>query len=247
MFELSTDTSVMELETEYPAMLTALKSTGMFSDGDNTGVTIGDLCMNFGLNPQLIFSVLQRAQMSAPSSDIDISELEELPLELIVDHIETIHHAPSRETIPVIIDLLRQVTAAHGAGDARLHELQALFEKMAAEMENHMLHEEEALFPMCRNMAEGGEIKPTRCGDRVGGPIQCMKNDHELMKQELGRLGELTDNFAVPATACGKYREMLERLNRFAQDTVLHIHKEDHLLFPRAVETQAALRESTPA
>jgi regulator of cell morphogenesis and NO signaling len=245
MFELSTDTSVMELETEYPAMLTALKSTGMFSDGDNTKVTIGELCMDFGLNPQLIFSVLQRAQMSAAPSDIDISELEDLPLELIVDHIETVHHDSSRKTIPVIVDLVKQVAAEYGAGDDRLHELQTLIEKMAAEMENHMLHEEEALFPMCRNMAESGEIEPTRCGDRVGGPIQCMKNDHELVKQELGRLRELTDDFATPETASEQYREMLERLNSFVQSTVLHIHKEDHLLFPRALEAQAALREST--
>jgi iron-sulfur cluster repair protein YtfE (RIC family) len=40
---------------------------------------------------------------------------------------------------------------------------------------------------------------------------------------------------------------MLERLKCFVQDTILHIHKEDHLLFPRALETQAALRESASA
>jgi regulator of cell morphogenesis and NO signaling len=94
-------------------------------------------------------------------------------------------------------------------------------------------------------MVENGEIKATRCGDRVGGPIQGRKNDHDQVKQELAQLSELTDGFTQPAGADKQYHEMLEQLKHFGQDTVLHIHKEDHLLFPRALETQAALREST--
>jgi len=96
---------------------------------------------------------------------------------------------------------------------------------------------------MCRSMSENGEIKATRCGDRVGGPIQCMKNDHEQVKQELARLSELSDGFTAPEGVSDQYRDMLKQLKEFSESTVLHIHKEDHLLFPRAVETQAALRE----
>jgi regulator of cell morphogenesis and NO signaling len=243
MFELSTDTRVTELQADYPLMMAALKSTGMFHDGDNTDTTIGDLSMGFGLNPQIIFSVLLQAQSKEAPTDIDISELDGLSLPEIVEHIETTHHTPLREAIPELVDLVRQVASTYGDADDRLHELQALFEKMAMDLEDHMLHEEEALFPMCRSMA-AGEFKATRCGDRVGGPIQCMTNDHEQAQEELVRLSELTDDFTAPEAANKQYHEMLKQLKSFSQDTVLHIHKEDHLLFPRAVETQAALRKS---
>jgi regulator of cell morphogenesis and NO signaling len=244
MLELSSETRVTELEAENPALLKTLKSTGIFRDGDDAEVTVGDLCMGVGLHPQIILNMLQRTQMNGAPADIDISELDGLSLVEIVEHIETVHHTTVRENLPVIVELVRRVASVHGDSDERLHKLQALFEKVAAELENHMLHEEEALFPMCRSMAESGEFKATRCGDRVGGPIQCMKNDHDQVKQELSQLSELTDAFTPPAGACNSYHEMLKQLKGFAQDTVLHIHKEDHLLFPRALETQAALRES---
>jgi iron-sulfur cluster repair protein YtfE (RIC family) len=40
------------------------------------------------------------------------------------------------------------------------------------------------------------------------------------------------------------YRNMLEQLGRFSQDMVVHIHKEDKVLFPGAIKLQAALRKS---
>ena len=112
-------------------------------------------------------------------------------------------------------------------------------------MENHLLHEEEALFPMVRDMETDGAIQPTRCGDAVGGPILCMENDHEVVREELGRLRELTDDYAVPANACMKYRKVLELLGEFNQNTVVHIHKEEKVLFPGAIKAQGALREGS--
>ena len=43
MFELSSETRVAELHDESPAMLTKLKSTGIFKEGDDAEVSIGDL------------------------------------------------------------------------------------------------------------------------------------------------------------------------------------------------------------
>jgi len=243
MIELSTQTRVAELEARSPAMLAALKSSGMFKDGDSS-ITLGELCMDFGLHPQIILNMLARAGLNDPPPDIDISELEGLSLPDIVSHVETVHHQTARETLPGTIELVRNVVAAHGQNDARLHEVQSLFEKMATELEDHMVHEEGALFPMCRDMAQLGTISATPCGDRVGGPIQCMTNDHDQAKKELAQLSALTDGFVAPAGADAQYADMLQRLQAFAEDLALHIHKEDHLLFPRALEMQASLRES---
>lgn len=247
MLELSTETRVTELEQSYPALLETLKSTGMFKDGDNADRSIGELCLDFGLHPQIILNMLQRTLMQEPPPDIDISELEGLSLPEIVSHLETVHHEPLRKMLPVTVELMQQVVAAFSAADERLLELQKLFEKMAHDLEEHMVHEEEALFPMCRDMAQIGEIQATPCGDKVGGPIQCMRNDHDQSRQELTLLSQLTDGFKVPEGADEHYRELIERLRDFVDDLTLHIHKEDHLLFPRALETQAALREGRQA
>jgi regulator of cell morphogenesis and NO signaling len=240
--ELSSHTRVAELQAESPAMMAALLSTGIFRKDDDPGKTIDELCWDFGLNPAILLSTLARAWATEAPSNIDISELDGMTLTQVVENIETSHHVYLRETLPVIGQLIDRVADAHGASDERLIDIRLLFARLAADLENHMLHEEEALFPMVRDMESDGAVKPTRCGEAVGGPIACMENEHEIARRELADLRDLTDNYAVPEYACGTYRKMIEQLARFDEDMVVHMHKEDKLLFPRALEAQAALR-----
>jgi regulator of cell morphogenesis and NO signaling len=244
MFELNSKTRVAELEAESAAMMAALKSTGIFRDGDSRDVMINDLCFSFGLNPAIILDILARAQAAEAPLDVDISELDGLTLTQVVENIASTHHVYLRETLPVIDELANKVANVHGDRDERLLEVRDLIGKVAIDLENHMLHEEEALFAMVRDLESGGAIRLTRCGDAVGGPIVCMENEHEQVRLELAKLRELTDDYAVPEGACMSWRELLGQLARFDQDMVVHMQKEDKVLFPGALEAQAALRQS---
>jgi regulator of cell morphogenesis and NO signaling len=245
MFELSSETRVNELEAESAAMMEALISTGIFHKGDNPDVTIDELCWNFGLSPLILLNTLARVQATEAPSDVDVSELDGLTLTQVVKNIESSHHDYLRETLPVINELIGRVVNAHGASDSRLTDLQELFGKLSADLENHLLHEEEALFPMVRDMEVDGAIKPTRCGETVGGPIACMENDHNVAREEIGQLRKLTDDYAAPGYACMTYRNMLEQLGQFEQNMIVHMHKEEKVLFPGAIKAQAALREGS--
>ena len=245
MFELSSETRVADLQIQSPAMMTALISTGIFKEGDDPDVTIAELCWDCCLNPLILLNTLARAKAAQAPSNINVSELDGRTRTQVVENIESSHHDYLRETLPVVSELIDRVVDAHGTGDDRLIDVQTLFGKMSADLENHMLHEEEALFPMVRDMEVDGAIKPTRCGDTVGGPIGCMENDHKLAREELRRLRELTDDYAVPENASMTYRRMLEKLGQFVQNTIVHIHKEDQVLFPGALKAQAALREGS--
>ena len=222
MFELSSETKIDELQDQSPAMMAALMSTGIFREGDDPNTTIDELCWGFGLNPLIILQTLARAGAAEEPSDIDVSELDGMTLAQVVENIESLHHAYLRETLPVIGELIDRVSSVHGTSDDRLAEVRELFGKMSADLENHMLHEEEALFPMVRDMEKDGAIKPTRCGASVGGPIACMENEHQAAREELVRLRELTDDYAVPGNACMTYRKMLKQLGEFNQNMVVH-------------------------
>jgi regulator of cell morphogenesis and NO signaling len=247
MFELSSETSVAELAAESKAMMAALISTGIFREGDDPDVTIDQLCFSFGLHPLIILNTLARARAAEEPSDVDVSELDGMTLTQIVENIESSHHAYLRETLPLISELLKRVVSVHGASDERLADAGELFEKLSADLENHMLHEEEALFPMVRDMEADGEIAATRCGNAVGGPITCMENEHEVARTELGHLRELTSDYAVPDMACATYRTLLDELVRFDENMVVHMHKEDKVLFPGALEAQAELSRAARA
>jgi regulator of cell morphogenesis and NO signaling len=244
LLELTSQTRVAEIQAESQAMMKALMSTGIFREGDNTEMTIDELCGTYGLNPHFILAPLKKAWDTEVPSTVDISELNGMTLTQVVENIETEHHAYLRETLPIIGALLTRVVQAHGDSDSRLGQLYELMDKMAADFESHMAHEEEALFPMVRDMEmDDGTIKPTRCGQAVAGPIMCMENDHNVVKEELVRIRKLTDDYAVPGFACMTYRNLLETLSQFDQNTVRHVHKEDEVLFPYALKAQKLLRE----
>ncbi|MBI2498490.1 MAG: hemerythrin domain-containing protein [Opitutae bacterium] len=49
------------------------------------------------------------------------------------------------------------------------------------------------------------------------------------------RLRELTDGFTPGAEACNTHRALLAGLAEFESDLHRHVHKENNILFPRAL------------
>jgi regulator of cell morphogenesis and NO signaling len=53
---------------------------------------------------------------------------------------------------------------------------------------------------------------------------------------------ELTDDYAPPPGACNTYVVMLESLAHLEQDMHRHVHKENSILFPAALDAERRLR-----
>ncbi len=51
----------------------------------------------------------------------------------------------------------------------------------------------------------------------------------------------VTLNYALPDDACGSYRLLFQMLDEFEQDLHLHVHLENNILFPKAIELEAKL------
>ena len=49
---------------------------------------------------------------------------------------------------------------------------------------------------------------------------------------------ELTGDYAVPDDACNTYRAMLDGLKQLETDMHQHVHKENSILFPRAIQLE---------
>jgi regulator of cell morphogenesis and NO signaling len=241
MLTLTAHTKVSELANGPPGLLEALLSTGIFRDGDDRNATLGELCGVFGFNPAILLMVLESANIPEEQPPIDIAPYQSMPLTGLVEHIEKIHHTYLRENLPRLTALTTSVASAH-AGDEKLADLDGEMQSIAAELDMHLRHEEEALFPMVRDLGRNRAIRPTRCGGSVGGPIACMENEHELAARALRRMRELTDNYTAPAGAGDPWRGMLAELARFDRDMQEHMYKENKVLFPRALEAQTGRR-----
>lgn len=241
MLTLNARTRVSELQAGPPGLMRTLMSTGLFREGDDPDVMVRELCWTFGFNPAILVMMLEAANVPDEVPPCDIAPFEAMPLLQLVEHIEQVHHQYLREALP---RLTRMTTALAAAtpGDERRVELDREMQVIAAELDGHLNHEEEALFPMVRDLATRGSITPTRCGSAVGGPIACMENEHEIAVKTLRRMRSLTDDFTAAADASAPWRELLGELARFDQDLREHMYKEDKVLFPRALDAESGTK-----
>jgi regulator of cell morphogenesis and NO signaling len=179
------------------------------------------------------------AAQCTPPSDVTAMSLTEL-----ANHIEKTHHAYLHEELPRLAGLSRDVASMHGGRDPRLQQVQETFRAMALELWRHMFKEEQCLFPMIRQLETSDRTPTFHCGT-LGNPIQQMESEHDDAGSALERLRELTDGFEPPEWACKKYRALLAALSHLERDMHRHIHKENNILFPRALEMELQKRAAS--
>jgi len=67
-----------------------------------------------------------------------------------------------------------------------------------------------------------------------------MMMEHETAGDILRELRKLSSDYKVPTDACISYQTLYQAMEAFEQDLHQHIHLENNLLFPRAVELKGA-------
>jgi regulator of cell morphogenesis and NO signaling len=136
--------------------------------------------------------------------------------------------------------MLAKLVNAHGGTHRELPEVQQVFAALRSELEPHMFKEEQVLFPAIRRL-EQSDTQPTFPFGTVSNPIRMMELEHEVAGNALARIRELTCDYAVPTDACNTYRAALDGLRALELDMHRHVHKENSILFPRAVERERAI------
>jgi len=70
-----------------------------------------------------------------------------------------------------------------------------------------------------------------------------MIQEHESAEGLVREMRGLTNGFVAPEWACPTYIALFSGLNGFEADLRQHVHLENDLLFPRAIEMESALRQ----
>ena len=93
------------------------------------------------------------------------------------------------------------------------------------DLSNHMMKEEHVLFPMIK----AGNYMMAQM------PIRMMEMEHTEHGEHLEVLKSLTNNMTPPADACNTWRALYSGIQEFADDLMMHIHRENNILFPRVI------------
>lgn len=159
----------------------------------------------------------------------------------ICDQIEATHHAYLRDVMPRLSGMAAKVVAAHGSRHPEVLQVQQVFEGLWAEMQSHMMKEEHVLFPGIRALEAGDAQACGHCGT-VQNPIHVMEMEHDSAGAALATMRQLTGGYKAPADACNTFRALLAGLEDVESDMHQHVHKENNILFPRAIMLESELR-----
>lgn len=177
-----------------------------------------------------ILTELNTAYEQWSTEDHKVTDWDNVPLPELVDHIVHTHHAYLNDELPALGQFVTKVFRKHGSSHPHLKELHRLYNDFKIEMEEHMMTEEEEVFPLIQEYTKNpSDDLKKRIHEANGG----LEDEHESAGNLLKRMREITDGFTPHATACNSYRITYARLAEMESNTYLHVHLENNVLFKR--------------
>jgi regulator of cell morphogenesis and NO signaling len=220
------DRTLGDLVTANPAAARLLERHGLdYCCGGRHSLL--DACAAAGVDEGVVRAEIDAAGAVPPAA------WTQLDAAALARHIVDTHHRYLHEELPLLDALAAKVLNAHAARHPELADVRTLVAALGAELEPHMLKEEQVLFPVIDGLASGQ--RTFRFGS-VANPIGMMEREHDLVGHLLAELRDVSYGYEVPADACASYRSLYERLAALEADTHLHVHKENNVLFPALLE-----------
>ena len=242
MNSIDSDLTLAALVTERPHLAPHLDALGLdFCCGGQRRLV--DAVDALGLDLAATVSQLEtiNADEHTAAADVDWNSLGMTDL---VDHIESTHHTYLSGALTALDPRAQKVANVHGERHPELIEIARTFVALRADLEPHLIKEERVLFPMIRELDTADESASFHCGT-LGNPIAVMSSEHDQAGELLARLRSLSDGYTVPDDGCASYQALYSGLAALEADTHLHIHKENNLLFPRAIAAEQQLAAPT--
>jgi regulator of cell morphogenesis and NO signaling len=219
--------TLADLVNANPAAITVMTRYGLdFCCGGARPLAVA--CSEAGIDERAV-----REELAA----LDVGEHREAPWlalapDELADRIEATHHRYLHDALPRLEALADKVASVHGERHPELDRVAQLVRALRADLEPHLMREEQVLFPLIRAIARGAAT-PSEA-QFVSQPIAQMDREHDTTGALLAELHDETGGYHVPPDGCTSYRALYEGLRELESDTHLHVHKETNVLFPAA-------------
>ena len=239
VMSITAEKTVRELALENPAATRVFEKLGIdYCCGGNK--SLEEACRTANLPMDGVLDSLEMAEQSARAVQKDRNWPTELLADLVA-HINSTHHKYTREEIARLGPLFDKVCSVHGNNHPELQHVRASFRGLAQELTTHMMKEEMVLFPYIVRMEEAviqrEPVLPPPFGS-VENPVAMMMHEHDSAGEALRAMRQASAGYTFPGDACISYQTLYKALADFEADLHQHIHLENNILFPRAIEME---------
>lgn len=146
----------------------------------------------------------------------------------LVDYIVGVHHVYLKEELPKISELAFKILKVHGKSHEELFRVHKLFNTLRTELEEHLVKEEEFIFPIIKKY-ELEKNKDNR--EKLLELIDELEQEHTGAGDIIKELREVTEHYVTPKDACKTFELTYKKLRELELDTFQHIHLENNILF----------------
>ena len=195
-----------------------------------------EACASAGVEVGDMMDKLSALGKSAPGDGA--VDFKKLSLTELITHILETHHVFTKSEMDRIQALTMKVIGAHGANHPELLTVGELFQRLCADLKPHMFKEEQILFPYIVRLEQAETVLLAPFGT-VKNPIRMMMMEHDTAGDILRKLRAVTSDYRVPSDGCISYQTLYQALEGFEKDLHQHIHLENNVLFPKAVELES--------
>lgn len=196
--------------------------------------TLKEACAENRVNPADVLMDLERTMTSNNDDTIDPSKMS---LTKLTGYIVETHHSYVQRELPLIFGYLQKVTAKHGEKHPELYKLFELFTAIKEEMEIHMQKEETILFPRICELEKLAmqQSRPRVSKSFISAPVSIMEDEHDHAGSLMEEIRKISENYNPPIGACTTYKLSFKALQNFETDLHQHVHLENNILFPKAI------------
>lgn len=205
-------------------------------------ISVSEACASTNCDEAEVLNKLEALQNEGASV---LHDFDNWSLPFLIDYIINVHHEFVRTSIPQILPLAEKVANVHGDHHPEVVRINQLFQDIADELTMHLQKEEMVLFPYIKELAaaeSAGNGLEDSCFGSVASPISVMEMEHESAGSILKEMAGLSGNYSVPEDACNTFRVLYGKLKAFESDLHTHIHLENNILFPKAIELERTLQ-----
>jgi regulator of cell morphogenesis and NO signaling len=203
--------------------------------------TVKEACKEKGLDVTKVEQELQMADKLPSSRPIPYNEWNP---DFLADYIVNTHHSYVKKTLPDITAYAAKVAKVHGDRHPELLRIHQLVSEVNAELTAHLIKEEKIVFPYIKALFAAEDNTQPAQADQFGTvqtPINMMEMEHELVGKNLDEIRKISNNYLLPEDACASYSLLYRMLDEFEEDLHMHIHLENNILFPKALEIEKQL------
>lgn len=204
-----------------------------------------DACQIAGVRPEVVSDKLDIVlRNQTENSDVP----EKKTFTNLIDYIVEKHHVFTRNEIERIDPLLEKVCNRHGDSHPELFNIQKAFQLLADELLAHLQKEEKVLFPYIKVLDAVASTNLPIAEPHfktVRNPVRMMMTEHDSAGDILKQIRQFSNNFALPKDACTSYQILYLSLEELEKDLHRHIHLENNVLFPQAIELEKEVFNET--